>query len=612
MKLRHYPDKRVRAAIGLFFKMSPSPGKIRVGLVVALAMLCVSPAAFTLARRASAADAPAKSSPPTVTETVVYSFCSQPACVDGRTPDGVIEGSDGNFYGTTAPFGVASGGTIYKVTPSGTLTTLHTFCPEMDPNRLECLDGAGPGQLIEGSDGNFYGTAGYGGANSDRGGLSAGTAYMITPSGTLTTLHSFCAQVDPSTQNCLDGENPLRMIEGTDGNFYGITSTGGPNSFGGARPAGVVFKMTPSGVLTTLYSFCSRQAPSTGSCLDGEEPGGLIQGSDGNFYGTTPVDGQFGRATVSGGTVFKLTPSGILTTLHSFCSEEDPSTGNCRDGDGPSGLIEGSDGNFYGTTSGGGANGRGTVFRLAPSGTLTTLYSFCSKGNTNTFSCPDGADPSAGVIEGSDGNFYGITRTGGEFGNDNRDGTAFMLTPSGRLTTLYSFCSRLTTFDCLDGALPNAGLIRASDGNFYGTTELGGANGDFGVGTLFKLAVSSPMAVRASLTISPAKHSFGMTQVGTTRPETFLVHASARGNAAIQVVLGSFTITGGDYFVDQTMTTCKQGQILQRNQNCKIVVDFAPLMATKRLTDNGTLTVTSNAEQVHPKHGTVTLRGGAQ
>jgi hypothetical protein len=120
------------------------------------------------------------------------------------------------------------------------------------------------------------------------------------------------------------------------------------------------------------------------------------------------------------------------------------------------------------------------------------------------------------------------------------------------------------------------------------------------------------MAVRANLTISPAKHSFGMTQVGTTRPETFLVRASARGNAAIQVVLGSFKITGGDYFVDQTMTTCKQGQTLQRNQNCKIVVDFAPLMATKQLTDIGTLDVTSNAEKVHPNHGVVTLRGGGK
>ncbi len=599
-------------------QMSRSYGKICVGVVAVVAVLGVSPAAFTVARQASAADAPAAaSSPPTVTETVVYSFCGQPnhstgACLDGETPNGVIEGSDGNFYGTTGPFGNASGGTMYRLTPSGTLTTLHTFCPEMDPNSGHCLDGAGPGPVIEGNDGNFYGTAGTGGTNFEFGGGTAGTAYMITPSGTLTTLYSFCAKVDPITENCLDGEQPNDIIEGSDGNFYGTTFSGGLNSFGGARPAGTVFKMTPSGVLTTLYSFCS-QDPDTIDCLDGEEPSGLIEGSDGNFYGITLVGGQFGRSATRGGTVFKLTPSGTLTTLHTFCSEEDPKTGNCLDGDGPSDLIEGSDGNFYGTTSGGGANGDGSVFRLTPSGTLTTLYSFCSKGNPNTASCPDGADPSA-VIEGSDGNFYGTTRTGGEFGNDNRDGTAFELTPSGTLTSLYSFCSQLdpTTFDCLDGEGPNGGFIQASDGNFYGTTVIGGANGQFGFGTLFKLAVSSPMPVRANLTISPGEHSFGMAKVGTTRHETFEVRASSRGNNAAQIVLGSFTITGGDYFVDQTMTTCKQGQTLQRNQKCKIVVDFAPLMATKQLSDLGTLNVTSNAEKGHPKNGVVTLLGGGK
>jgi uncharacterized repeat protein (TIGR03803 family) len=550
-----------------------------------------------------------------VTETVVYSFCSQPdhsvgGCLDGAAPNGLIEGSDGNFYGTTEPLGVGNG-TMFKLTPSGTVTTLHSFCFDQDPNRGHCLDGAGPGEVIEGSDGNFYGTAGTGGVNFEFGGGTAGTVYMITPSGTLTTLYDFCAQVDPSTENCLDGQNPDGMIEGTDGNFYGTTFSGGLNAFGGARPAGTVFKMTPSGVLTTLYSFCTRQNPSAGTCLDGQEPGGLFEGSDGNFYGTTPIGGQFGKLTINGGTVFKLTPSGTLTTLHSFCAEEDPSTGNCLDGDGPNALIEGSDGNFYGTTSGGGKNGNGSVFRLTPSGTLTTLYSFCSKGNPNTSSCPDGAYPDA-VIEGSDGNLYGTTRTGGEFGNYNRDGTAFMLTPAGALTTLYSFCSQQnpTTFDCLDGAVPNGGFIKASDGNFYGTTAIGGANGQSGLGTLFEMAVSSPMAVPASLTITPGKHSFGATKVGTTRHETFLVRASSRGSAAVQVVLGSFTISGADYFVDQTMTTCKQGQILLRNQECKIVVDFAPLM--KQLTDNGTLNVRSNAEQVHPNHGVVVLKGGGK
>jgi len=579
-------------------------------------MLCVSSAAFTVARDASAADAPAaKSSPPTVTETVVYSFCSQPdhttgACLDGAGPVGVIDGSDGDFYGTTGPFGVI-GGTMFKLTPSGTLTTLHSFCPQKIPNLGDCLDGNGPGQVIEGSDGNFYGTAFSGGANSDSGGVPAGTAYMITPSGTLTTLHSFCAQLDPITENCLDGEFPLRIIEGTDGNFYGTTYIGGSKAFGG-QPGGTVFKMTPSGLLTTLYSFCSQPDPSKTICLDGEQPARLIEGSDGNFYGITLIGGKLGVPIPSGGTVFKLTPSGTLTTLHSFCSDQDPNTGNCFDGNGPVGLIEGSDGNFYVSTFRGGSHDDGAVFKLTPSGTLTTLYSFCSQGNPNTNDCLDGATPNA-VIEGSDGNFYGTTRQGGKFGDQYSEGTAFMLTPFGKLTTLYSFCSTLdpNTLGCLDGALPS-GLIEGSDGNFYGTTDIGGPNGDFGFGTVFKLALSSPMAVPADLTISPGAHSFGKIKIGTTSQETFLMRARSRGNAAIQVVLENFTIRGADYFIDPTVTTCTQGQMLQPNQTCKIVVDFMPLGATDQLSDTGRLTVTSNAKEVHPNHGAVTLRGGGK
>jgi uncharacterized repeat protein (TIGR03803 family) len=526
----------------------------------------------------------------------------------------MIQGSDGNFYGTTGPYGDVSGGTMFKLTPTGTLTTLHSFCPLKDPNSGDCLDGDGPVGLIEGSDGNFYGTAGIGGTNFERGGGTAGTAYMITPSGAFTTLYSFCAQVDPSTGNCLDGENPDGIIEGSDGNFYGTTFSGGLNAFGGARPAGTVFMMTPSGVLTTLYSFCSQQDLSTGTCLDGEEPGGLIEGSDGNFYGITAVGGQFGSITLSGGTVFKLTPSGTFTTLHSFCSEEDPSTGNCIDGNGPAGVIEGSDGNFYGTTDGGGAYSEGTVFKLTPSGTLTTFYSFCSQGDSSTHDCLDGAGPSAGVIEGSDGNFYGTTQAGGESGSENGAGTAFIITPSGTLTTLYSFCSREkpNTTDCLDGAGPDAGVIEGSDGNFYGTTAVGGANGDFGYGTAFELAVSFPTPVAGNLTISPGGHSFGKKVINTTYDESFLLRARLRTTNEAPIVLSSFTISGADFFVDPTLTTCRQGQMLQSNQTCKIVVDFTPRTVTKGLSDTGTLTVMSNAEKVSPKHGVVTFKGGGK
>ncbi len=181
--------------------------------------------------------------------------------------------------------------------------------------------------------------------------------------------------------------------------------------------------MSSAGTLTTLYSFCAQT-----NCPDGSQPyAGLVQGSDGNFYGTAA-----GGGTHNGGTVFKITPEGKLTTLYQFCSETD-----CKDGDQPYGaLIQGVSGNFFGTTSTGGANNQGTVFKLTPSGTLTTLYSFCAQTN-----CPDGSQPYAGLVQGSDGNFYGTTYSGGGLQgiacvNDLIDGVAgcgtiFKVTPGG-------------------------------------------------------------------------------------------------------------------------------------------------------------------------------------
>jgi len=186
----------------------------------------------------------------------------------------------------------------------------------------------------------------------------------------------------------------------------------------------------------------------------------LAQGLDGKLYGTTPGGGAHLY-----GTVFTLSGP-----LYSFCAQA-----NCTDGSAPSGgLVLATDGDFYGTTGLGGANGDGTVFKITHSGTLTTLYSFCSKIN-----CTDGEVPYAGVVQGTDGNFYGTTNKGGV----KKEGTVFKITPSGKLTTLYSFCSQTS---CTDGANPYGGLIQATNGTFYGTTELGGANGD---GTVFRLSV---------------------------------------------------------------------------------------------------------------------------
>jgi uncharacterized repeat protein (TIGR03803 family) len=264
-----------------------------------------------------------------------------------------------------------------------------------------------------------------------------GTVFKMTPSGVLTTLVFF---------NKTNGANPLgRLVQAKDGNFYGTTYAGGTNDYAfGGSGSGTVFKMTPSGVLTTLVSF---------NGTNGTYPmAGLVEGNDGNFYGTTQIGGTNGGY----GTVFKMTPSGALTTLVSF---------NNTNGAFPQGgLIQAIDGNFYGTTAAGGDNFQsftnyhaGTVFRLTTSGVLTTLVSF---NGTN------GGSPEAGLTEMSDGNFYGTTTAGGTnkpsiFGNNN--GTVFKMTPSGALTNLFSFKAP-------DAYFPVAGVTEGSDGNLYGTT----------------------------------------------------------------------------------------------------------------------------------------------
>src|ERR1039457_6042894 len=269
---------------------------------------------------------------------------------------------------------------------------------------------------------------------------------------TVTTLASF---------NGTDGAGPsAALIQATDGNLYGTAYVGGANYYG------TVFKITPSGTLTTLYSFCSRT-----NCTDGGNPSAaLVQAAHGDFYGTTYEGGVHCNA-FGCGTVFKITPSGTLMTLYNFC----PRSG-CPDGLHPSAeLVQAANGDLYGTTSEGGANGLGTVFKITPSGTLTTLYSFCSQG----FPCTDGYGPS-GLVQATNGDFYGTTG----FGGANNDGTVFEITPSGTLTTLYSFCSQS---GCPDGQSPNAGLVQATNGDLYGTTlNGGGANND---GTVFSLSV---------------------------------------------------------------------------------------------------------------------------
>jgi uncharacterized repeat protein (TIGR03803 family) len=198
----------------------------------------------------------------------------------------------------------------------------------------------------------------------------------------------------------------------------------------------------------------------------------LVEAKDGNFYGTTSAGGTHvcktrGEEKIGCGTVFRITPNGKLTTLYNFCSE---GGNDCTDGITPlAGLVEATDGSFYGTTSGGGANADGTVFRITAAGKLTTVHSFRGA---------DGAIPYAGLLLASDGYFYGTTT----FGGANDSGVIFKLATSGELTALYNFCSQA---NCTDGSFPHAALVQAG-GRFYGTTSAGG---DAGGGTVFSLSV---------------------------------------------------------------------------------------------------------------------------
>lgn len=188
--------------------------------------------------------------------------------------------------------------------------------------------------------------------------------------------------------------------------------------------------------------------------------------NDGNFYGITSAGGAYGK-----GTVFQLTSSGTLTVLYSFCAQS-----GCPDGSSPNSVIQAADGNFYGTTLNGGTHGGGVVFNVPASDTATTLYSFCTKSK-----CTDGKTP-VGLIQATDGNFYGTTKKGGANGSAGGDGTIFKVTSKGKLTTLYNFCSQT---QCQDGQLPYAGLVQDTNGVFYGTTYYGATE----YGTVFSLSM---------------------------------------------------------------------------------------------------------------------------
>jgi uncharacterized repeat protein (TIGR03803 family) len=369
-----------------------------------------------------------RASAQTAAFTTVSAF---PGFTDGSRPAAaLVEGDDGNYYGTTTYGGLYGSnyegfGTFFQMTPAGAVTVLHTF---------DGTDGVNPSNLIKGSDGNFYGVANTLYPNE------AGTLFKITPAGVLTTLYKF----SPKTAQGInaDGYQPIGLTQAADGNFYGVTKLGGKNG------NGTIFQLTPGGTFTTIYTF-SASTDSENS--DGFFPtASLVQGTSGDLYGTA----QGGGANTHG-TIFRVTYTGNFTTLYTFAGAADGSTPSTA-------LVQGSDGNFYGTNLG------GKIFRVTPAGVLTPLHA------VNIF---EGSFSS--LVQGSDGNFYG-TITKDSTGN----GTVFKVTPAGAYTDLHDFASLSADGTNVGGADPMAALLLGSDGNFYGSTYDGGS---FGVGTIFKM-----------------------------------------------------------------------------------------------------------------------------
>ncbi|MGD0360133.1 MAG: choice-of-anchor tandem repeat GloVer-containing protein [Bryobacteraceae bacterium] len=363
---------------------------------------------------------------------------------NGANPLGsFIRGTDGNFYGTTYLGGTSSNcngggcGIVFEMTPDGSLTVLHSF---------DGLDGYQPFGLIQGADGNLYGTTGYGGVSACGEYCGYGTAFQITPAGAFTTLHIFAGN---------DGSQPFSPpTEGKDGNFYGTTFVGG--DYG----SGTVYKMSPSGTVTSLYSFCS----SGKSCPGGANPSAaLVRARNGKFYGTTNDGGLNGY-----GTIFEITADGEQATLHRF---------TLSDGSLPAGgLMQATNGLLYGTTVSGGANNYGTIFSITPGGRLTTMHSFVGT---------DGSQPQAVLLETSTGELFGAARSGGT----QNEGTLFKVSSDGEVTVL-------NCFDGAEGANPSSLVQDPASGRIYTTTFSGGSNG---YGTIYEwLSLVSNSAETAS------------------------------------------------------------------------------------------------------------------
>jgi uncharacterized repeat protein (TIGR03803 family) len=434
------------------------------------------------------------------TVTIVHDFDQ----ANGYSPDFVnlVQGRDGKLYGTTYAGGVYQQGTIFRQTTNGRYVVIHNF---------NGADGANPsGGVTLARDNHFYGTTTFGGT------LGAGVLFKIDAAGTYTILHEFAFGAD--------GAFPLSSpVEGSDGNVYGIVTGDNFNIF----PS--VYKMTPDGVFSTIYFFSMPSDPF----------GTLLQGSDGYLYATTPVGG-----IDECGSVIKMTNAGREKWIYSFPCQQPLTNGPMA------GLIQGNDGNYYGTTENQGLYSSGSVYKIdGKTGDVSTIHSF---------SAAEDRTPLSPLVQGTDGNLYGTTpgfnSQGGEIG-----GAIYQVTMGGTDTHIYRFDS--TTW-ALQG-----GLVQHTNGSFYGVTATGGTDNQ---GTLFKLDMGlAPFMtfVRAQGHVGATAQILGQGLTGTTSVTFNGVSAT------------TFTVVSGTYMtavVPSGATTGKvvvttPGGALTSNVNFRII-----------------------------------------
>jgi uncharacterized repeat protein (TIGR03803 family) len=428
----------------------------------------------------SALASPPISSAQTLTVSSLHDFCTTKNCPDGIGPNGsLVLASDGNFYGVATDGGAYGAGTLFRITPAGSFTTLYSFC---SAETQTCPDGAIPLALIQSGDGNLYGVTARGGTNS------GGTLFRFTPSataGTLTTLYTFCSA---GGAQCSDGALPFSLIVGSNGSLYGVTQHYG-GAFGSSEEGGTLFEFAPSadsGTITILNHFCTVT-----DCTDGSIPQGILEGSDKNFYGAFEQGGSSARFGSSGvGGVFKLlSPALTYTVLYNFCATVN-NKADCIDGGDPyANIIEAQDGSLYGTLSVTPTASTGIIYRMTTAGVYTALYTFAGTS--------DGSDPQQPFTYATDGNYYGSNALDGD-----GYGTFFNFSVSGTVASLNTYYApKNDTSTPADASGP---ILQGSDGNFYGVTASGGTGAGFGggAGTVYKVTASPALPPPVALTLS--------------------------------------------------------------------------------------------------------------